>query len=1104
MPWVVREILAPVVMPIAMLFQSQGRYQYAFPRIIAWIFAAWLLGAASVSSSFAQTAQGELSKTGRSELPPPVRVDLPEFSRTAPIVISAQAANQWQQGAYEVWILRGNCLIQQGTGYAKCAEAVLWIDRAEATESKPNKIIAYLEGSDQELVEVATDSKPDAPSLKDKTWLGRFHSIAPIEVRVPRVAGKPVVWPQIYVRAMERRKSNDANSQWHSRIEDTPKIPPVDAATQEANNAVLGRGLTSQPLTATVPGSENPLSDAATNGNVSTGMRRIHIYRRSEVPMQFSGWSTDPNNNQWTATFDSGVTIFVEGATIKELGQFSQLGTIDISADRVVIWATGTQQPDLSGQTAQSATMPLEFYLEGNIVFRQGDRIIHADRMYYDVTRRVGTILNAEILTPVPNYNGKVRLKAEIVQQTSQDRYFAQNAYLTSSRMGEPGYRLQSGDMTFEDVQHPAINPWTGQPEVDSTGQAVIEHEKLATANNDVLFVGPVPIFYWPTITTDLNDGTYYIRRAQLKQDNVFGTQVLTEWNGYDFLGIHHKPSGTDFDVSLGYLSKRGFGHGASFTYDRDEIFGFGERSVGLFSYWGIADNGTDNLGVLRRNVPPGTSYRERLYWQHRTLLENDFQLSAEVGWISDRNFLEEYYKNEWENLKDESTDVELKRITENRSWSIFASAHINDFVTETEWLPRFDHYWMGQSLLNDSFTWFEHSNIGYARFERLNAPESSSDQPFSYLPWESASSRVGERVASRQELDYPFQIGDVKIVPFVMGEAAHWGQDINGEPLDRLWGEVGIRASLPMWSVDPGVSSDLLNLHGIAHKIVWKAQFTASDSNRDLTDLPLYDALDDDSVEAFRRHFVTTTFGWPSTIPPTVASIPTRFDERYYAIRAGLQDWTSSPSTEMVGDLMAMRLGAEQRWQTKRGSTFNERIIDWITLDTNITFYPEADRDNFGSAAGLADYNFTWHVGDRLTLLSDGVFDFFDEGQKIVEVGGFLTRPPRGQLYAGFRYLDGPIHYEILSMSYSYRMSPKWLMSFGTTFDLRNNGNIGENFSFTRIGESFLISAGVNVDTSRDSVGVNFTIEPRCLARRRVTNESDAKISSLGANGLE
>ena len=38
--------------------------------------------------------------------------------------------------------------------------------------------------------------------------------------------------------------------------------------------------------------------------------------------------------------------------------------------------------------------------MEGNIVFRQGDRTVYADRMFYDARRQIGTILNAELLTP--------------------------------------------------------------------------------------------------------------------------------------------------------------------------------------------------------------------------------------------------------------------------------------------------------------------------------------------------------------------------------------------------------------------------------------------------------------------------------------------------------------------------------------------------------------------------------------------------------------------------------------------------------------------------------------------------------------------------------
>jgi hypothetical protein len=267
---------------------------------------------------------------------------------------------------------------------------------------------------------------------------------------------------------------------------------------------------------------------------------------------------------------------------------------------------------------------------------------------------------------------------------------------------------------------------------------------------------------------------------------------------------------------------------------------------------------------------------------------------------------------------------------------------------------------------------------------------------------------------------------------------------------------------------------------------------------------------LDDDSVEAFRRHFLTNTFGIPSYSPlPLPLGTPwpalgAKFDERFYAVRTGLQDWVSSPSTEVADDLMAVRLGANQRWQTKRGPPSDRRIIDWITLDTNITFYPEANRDNFGAAAGLFDYNFRWHVGDRLTMVSNGIFDFFDDGQKLVTVGGFLSRPPRGSLYAGFSVLEGPIDSKILALSYTYLMSPKWASSYGTSIDFGAQRSYAQNFSLTRIGESLLINFVFTVDPARDSIGVGLAIEPRFMPKNRLGNIGGAQIPPAGAFGLE
>ena len=1030
------------------------------------------------------------------------QVQLPEQNQAAPIQITAQAGNQWQLGSYEVWILRGNCVIQQGQTTAQCSEAVLWIERAEPTAMQPNKVIAYLEGK----VDIKWDDKPGSPHLADRTWFGRFFTAANVDVRAAAVAGKPDVLPPIYQRGMERRSPEVTDDGLRLPVQTAQFTLPTVPAVSETPAPVFHVAGTTATTAGTA--SDNSMFPERRPGQPSPtlpppcGTRRVRVFARSDVPVQ-AKWFSDPVTHQQIGVIDSGVNVVVEGVDFRGM----PLGKIDIVTDRLVVWTTGQQTPDLQNDTPQDGNTPLEFYMEGNIQFRQGERIIYANRMYYDVPNKVGTVLNADIYTPVQTYDGLLRLHADVVKQTGQDRYVAENAFLTSSRMGEPGYRLQSGEVDFQDVQQQKIDPITGQAILDpATGAPLYDHQRLATANSNFLFVGPVPIFYWPTATFDLNDPTYYIRRVQAAQDNVYGYQFKTTWSGYELLGIRNKPKGTDLDIELDYLTKRGFGHGVSFTYDRGDFFECPGHTAGLASFYGIQDQGLDNLGQGRMNLEPEKDYRFRLFWQHREQLPYDFQLTAELGWISDRNFLEEYYKSEWETLKDESTGVELKRINENRSLSFSIDYGLNGFFTHTDWLPRADHFMLGQSLFNDNLVWYEHSSAGYARFNELQPPGNINDQPFNYLPWE-ANSPSGGRFATTHELDLPFQLGPVKIVPFVMGQAAYWGEDINGEPVSRLWGEAGIRASIPFWRLDPTVESELFNVHGIMHKIIIDGEFSVAGANRSMSDLPLYDPIDDDSIDAFRRHYLTNTFGIPSysplPLPPGTPWVPA-FDERYYALRYGLQDWVTSPSTEIYDDLIVARLGLHERWQTKRGSPDNMHTVDWITFDTNISIFPDANRDDFGSTFGLWDYDFTWHVGDKLTLLSSGIFDFFSDGQKIVTVGGFLSRPPRGSLYAGFTLLEGPMDAKIFSLSYTYLMSPKWATTLGTSIDFGAQPSYSQNFSLTHIGESLLINFGFNVDPTRDSVGVALAVEPRFLPKNRLGSANGLQIPPAGALGLE
>jgi len=989
--------------------------------------------------------------------PASAQIELPAGDPYETIAVSADHASRWQQGTYEVWLLAGNCTVQQGPTTARGSDAVLWIDRGDASHAAATKLIAYLEGD----VTVRHGSGRQEQALTDRTWLGRFHSFAPIQMRVPVAAPKPAVKPAIYRRSIEARD------------------PDRRRTVQPAQFAPL----------------DQPLRNPPPIGGAEPGARRIRVFPRSSTPVQ-AKWLPSRTSDEWIAVINSGVNMIVDGV--------DELGKIDVATDRIVIWTQGAE-PDLTGQRQQKGDVPLEIYMEGNIVFRQGDRVVYAKSMYYNVTDEYGVVLQAELLTPVPQYQGLLRLKADVLQQLNRQQFQAHGAAMTSSRLGVPRYWFQSQNVAFQDVQQPLLDPFTGAAAVDPvTGDTAVDHQLLASSRHNFLYVGGLPVLYWPTLATDLTTPTYYIKRLSIHDDSVFGTQLRTAWNMYHLLGWRNPPVGTDWSVSADLLSERGIGLGTTFGYQRTGLLGCPGPSLGFLDAWGIKDEGVDNLGRGRRAVPPDQDYRGRLRWQHRHLLPGGYRISAEAGLISDRNFLEEYYEHEWDRLKDQTTGVELKRLVENTSWSIAADYRVNDFFTQTNALPRFDHFLIGQSVFGDHLTWHAHSHVGYAQLETADQTAPAFPDMGIPLAWERDttgppgvpySKREGIVAATRHELDLPVQLGPVKAVPYVLGELAHWGEDRDGTDVTRAFGQTGVRASLPMWKANPNVQSPLLNLNGLAHKVVFDAEFLWADTNEDMDRLALYNPLDDDSVEHFRRRFVTTTFG---------GTLPGQFDERYYALRTAMQSNVTAPVTEIADDLMLFRVGARQRWQTKRGMPGSERIIDWIVLDVGGTVFPKADRDNFGEVLGLVNYDFRWHVGDRLTLLSDGYYDFFGDGLRMTTIGGMISRPERGSLYLGFRSLEGPVSSSIVGAAVNYRMSEKWIAGLSTSVDLGATGNIGQRLQFTRVGESLLLSVGMTVNSARDNVGVHVGLEPRFLPNSRLGRVNGVAIPPAGAFGLE
>jgi lipopolysaccharide export system protein LptA len=983
------------------------------------------------------------------------RVDLPLPESDLPIAVSAAQASKWKLGAYDVYALEGDCQVRQGSSFAQANSAVVWVLQERVEEAQRTRIIAYFEGDVQAtLVEGERSAQ-----VRAQTWLYEFETLSTCRLKLPRCleVAQP---PPIYERAVARRDPERAG------LQETQSMAPPAIS----------------PLPAPPPEQRPPKIDLPAPV-LQGGGRRLLASPRSAVPYQIQ-WFASQDQTEWIGLIDGGVNLVVQGA--------GSLGVLDISADRAVVWTQSTGEPNLGGGVVQASQQPLEIYLEGNIVFLEGDRRIHADRMYYNVRNENGVVLDADLRTNAPGYQGMLRMKSDLVQITGRDRFLAQNTFVTSSMIGAPRYRLQSNQMEFVDQQFPAIDPATGMAAIDpGTGAPLVEHRQFLTSRNNFVYLGPVPVFYWPVFAADVTDASFFLRRVQLRNDRVLGTQILTTLNAYELLGLRNRPVGTQWDLHLDYLTLRGLGHGTTFLYNRNDLFGLGGPASGLFDAWGINDRGIDNLGLDRRDVPPEIDYRYRVLHRHRQLLPNNFIVSAEAGLVSDRNFLEAYYEREWDEFKDQTTNLELRRLVDGTSWYIRGQARPMEFFTETQWLPRFDHYWLGQSLFGDSLTWYEHTSLSYANYQIAAFPDNPVDAAkFVWFPWERIQTQ-GERLVTRQMIDAPLNLGPVKVVPFAMGEAGRWGEGLEGDALNRLYGQAGVRASIPFWSVNPAAESSLFNVHGLAHKVTLEAEYGFSAANQDLNDFPLYDPIDDNNIEQFRRRFTFNTFGGP--LPN--GNVPAQFDPRFYALRSGLHDRVTSPSYEIADDFQALRLNLLQRLQTKRGLPGQRRIIDWMVFNTGVVYFPNDNRDNFGKPFGLLNYDWRWYLGDRTAVVSDGVFDFFDEGQQIFTVGAYLNRPPRGTLYVGFRWLQGPdltgvltpFDSQVLIASYTYQLSPKWTTTLGTAVDIGGNGNIGQNIAITRIGESFLASVGFTADASKDNFGATFLIEPRFLPGGRL-----------------
>jgi hypothetical protein len=1026
--------------------------------------------------------------------------DVPGDSK--PVVVHADAMATWTEDNERIILLKGKVLVEHGVVQAHMDEAVIWLDLEHQRRTGIQRLEIYAQGN--VILENGPETRKGAQALFGLSTRGeiklRSHNGKVLHEAYP---GEPLYQKGRQVRS--RRSSRSGAGQTQQAAYHQSALPFAEAGPRSGMMVARGSAPELVPAQGSVipaapgpgpnpPPSPPPNVTPSPTGPAGTGPPpgTLPLIRPAQIPVpgaravppgqralldapgrEFSiVGRTSAGFNPQSFSLNGETAIVITGGVILIVRTLDGSSLIDIEADKLVFWTKGNPQEllgNLSSQRGQRSK-ELEFYLAGDVQIRshtgKEDRLLQADEVYYDVGRNVAIAMHADMEFKQPNIPDPVHMKAEELQMLSENLFKGMKAEMFSSRLpSDPGLKVYVADATLERKLIPKKSIFGRQFINRQTGQPETEEQRLFDGRTALLKVEDYPIFYLPFVQGDLNDPLGPLESASFNYNKIFGFQFASSFNVYDLLGID-PIAGTRWRFDVDYLTKRGPALGTTYDYAAKEFFSMPAVVTDLVKAYGIHDTGKDVLGGGRGEFEHHPTWRGRFLWQNNVQeLPAGFSIQSQVSLLSDKNFLEQYYKNEFDTGLNQETFLYVKQQQDNWAWTVLGEPYLRNWVTETEWLPRADGYLIGQSFF-DLFTYNAHASAGYGRLRTTDVP------PPPVEITDRTTNTV--RLDLMQELSLPFTLGPFRLVPYGKLDLTYYSEDLQGTDRGRIYGGGGLRGSIPFTRLYPDVQSDLLNVNGINHKIVISGNYYIAESDTPFTRLPQLDRLNDDATDQALRDIkprepaLNPAHGLALEFSPV-------YDKQLYAIRRLVDDRIDTLDTIEVlqGDI-------RQRWQTKRGYPGQQHTVDWMTLDLSASFFPLSKRDNFGENFAFLQYDWTWNIGDRTALVSNGWVDPETDGPRVFNIGAFLNRPDRTSFYVGYRQID-PLQSKAVTGSATYIFSPKYAMTAMVTYDFGVNMEL-TSLMLTRMGSDLQVSVGITYNSILSTVGATFEIIPNIV----------------------
>lgn len=759
--------------------------------------------------------------------------------------------------------------------------------------------------------------------------------------------------------------TGDVNLKADALVRETPEDELVDEALKEFESKA--------PETPTAPSRKKANRILPANGVVSWNADDIVINLPDET-------------REGNVVLIGDVRVVYQDAT----GSLA----MSLQADNAVVFLKKSARA--SGNRAQ-ATQVSGIYMEDNVIASNGQYTVRAPRVFYDTVLDKAALLNAVFYTWDIKRNIPVYLRAKLIRQETRNRWSANDSTLTTSEFARPHFSIGSGKLTL-------------RQETDEDG-TVRQHVAM---NDMTIRVGDVPLFYWPHAAAEATN--YPIRRITSRVSNNDGFQVKTQWDMFA-LANTEAPEGVELRGNFDWLGHRGPGVGVELIYEKPHMFGE------LEAYLVGIDHGEDDLGG-RMPITHNGDARGFALWRHRHQLDDFWQMSIEVGSVSDETFLEDFFRKYSDTEKPFEASIYLKRQEDNTALTFLASYDINNFLAQTttlqspgylvEKIPEVAHFEIGTPRWDNRLTYFMENRAGLIR---INAGD---DAPVDrgFTPAQSAAlfgipnttafdsalraagvpldSRI--RFDTRHEIQAPVTIGIFDVTSYGVIRGTFYDSDFRafaGEGDEaRGYGAIGVRMHTQFVRTFDDVENQTFDLHRLRHIIEPNIDVSLSGSTFNPEDIPVYDR----SVE-------------------------------------GITEGTT------------VRVGVRNTLQTKRGGPGRWRNVDWIIIDTDFILR-SGDTDVMTELSHYYVYRpeltvggdafhgrLRWMVSDTFAVVGEITQNLERGSAAQWRAGGSIAHSPHFSSFVDYTEID-LLGSQLLVYGFNYILTSKYAMTFSHTLD--------------------------------------------------------------------